>query len=68
MNLHGLCLTRRVDETLLFITPTGEKVYIQVIGVQGKHVKLLIDAPDNVIVSRLEVQEKLEAGEYDELA
>jgi len=47
-----LVLTRKIGEVIVI----GGDIRVTVIGVQGRQVRLGIDAPDEVAVDRLEVR------------
>lgn len=48
-----LVLTRAVDDTIHI----GEKIKITLIKVEGKKVKIGIDAPDNILILRGELKD-----------
>lgn len=50
-----LILTRRIGETMVI----GEEVQVTVLGVQGKQVRIGIQAPASIEVHRLEVYERI---------
>ena len=58
-----LVLTRRVDEDVLLTLPDGQRVRIHVAAVVGDKVRLAFDAPDEVVVNRAEVQDRIDAGQ-----
>lgn len=47
-----LCLTRKINEQILI----GDDVVVTVLSVQGSRVKLGIDAPDGVRITRHEIE------------
>lgn len=50
-----LILTRRIGETVLI----NDDIYITVLGVKGNQVRLGFDAPQDVIIHRQEIHQKL---------
>jgi len=50
-----LILTRKVGESLII----GDQVRVQVLGLKGRQVRLGIEAPEDVVVLREEVQQRL---------
>ena len=50
-----LILTRRVGETIIIETPTGERIDVAVLGVKGNQVRIGTQAPDNVNIVREEL-------------
>lgn len=52
-----LILTRRPNE----VVKIGDDVTVVVLGVQGSHVRIGIDAPRNVAVHREEIYDKIHA-------
>lgn len=52
----GLCLTRKVDESVTLVTQDGV-ITIQVIRIQGQRVRLRFMAPDSVQISRADYEE-----------
>jgi len=51
---HGLVLSRRLNESIFI----GENVTIKVIELQSNQVRLLIEAPRDVIITRPEVKDR----------
>ncbi|MDR3358439.1 MAG: carbon storage regulator CsrA [Desulfovibrio sp.] len=51
-----LILTRRPGESLYL----GENIRITILGVQGKHVRIGLEAPDDTTVYREEVYKRVE--------
>jgi carbon storage regulator len=51
-----LVLTRKLGETIRI----GDSITIRIVDLDGKHVKLGIDAPKNVSVNREEIYEKIQ--------
>jgi len=49
-----LVLTRKSDESLTFILPTGERMLIRVKDIRGQSLSVVIDAPKDVRVVRTE--------------
>jgi carbon storage regulator CsrA len=49
-----LVLTRKSDESLTLILPTGEKMLIRVKDIHSQSVRVCIDAPKGVRVYRTE--------------
>lgn len=49
-----LVLTRKSDESLTFILPTGEKMLIKIKDIRSQSARVCIDAPANVKVIRTE--------------
>ena len=56
-----LILTRRVGETLRL----GDEIKVTVLGVNGKQVRIGIEAPREVAVHREEIYNKIQEGEND---
>ena len=54
-----LVLTRRIGESLIIRTSTGEEIEVVVLGTNGKQVKLGTEAASDVTVLREEVLEEL---------
>jgi carbon storage regulator CsrA len=50
-----LVLTRKSDESLTFILPTGDRMLIRVKDIRGQSLSVCIDAPKDVRVFRTEV-------------
>ena len=50
-----LVLTRRVGEKIAI----GDDIFIKIINIKGKHVKLGIDAPKDCVIHREEIYEKI---------
>ncbi|HCC3261890.1 carbon storage regulator CsrA [Legionella pneumophila serogroup 1] len=50
-----LILTRRISETVLI----NDDIYITVLGVKGNQVRLGFDAPNDVIIHRQEIHQKI---------
>ncbi|STY78921.1 pleiotropic regulatory protein for carbon source metabolism (modular protein) [Legionella wadsworthii] len=50
-----LILTRRIGETVLI----NDDIYITVLGVKGNQVRLGFDAPQDVIIHRQEIHQKI---------
>ena len=50
-----LVLTRKSDESLTFILPTGERMLIRVKDIRGQSLSVVIDAPKDVRVVRTEI-------------
>jgi carbon storage regulator CsrA len=50
-----LVLTRKSDESLTFILPTGERMLVRVKDIRGQSLSVVIDAPKNVRVVRTEI-------------
>jgi len=55
-----LILTRRVGETIIIETPTGERIEVAVLGVKGSQVRIGTNAPDDIQILREELIDKLE--------
>ncbi len=55
-----LILTRSLGQSLLI----GEEIVIRYIGLQGRQIRLGIDAPMSVKVLRQEMLDKMLAGEW----
>ena len=54
-----LILTRRVGEALMI----GDQTKIVVLGVKGSQIRLGINAPNDVMVHREEIYEKIQGSE-----
>ena len=54
-----LVLTRKIGESLIIQTSTGEEIEIVVLGIKGKQVQLGTEAASDVTVLREEVLERL---------
>jgi carbon storage regulator len=52
-----LSLTRRIGETVMI----NDDIYITILGVKGNQVRLGFDAPDDVIIHRQEIHQKIKA-------
>jgi len=50
-----LILTRRVGETIITTTPTGEHIEVAVLGIKGNQVRVGTQAPDDVTILRSEL-------------
>jgi carbon storage regulator CsrA len=50
-----LVLTRKSDESLTFILPTGERMLVRVKDIRGQSLSVVIDAPKGVRVVRTEI-------------
>lgn len=57
-----LAITRKSQEKVTFTLPNGETIVVMLIGVHRGNVRLGIDAPRNVVISRNEL---LENGSRD---
>ncbi len=51
-----LILTRKVEEQIFI---NGEEIKVRILGVQGKNVRLGIEAPRNMSVHREEIYRKI---------
>lgn len=51
-----LILTRRAEEKIKI----GDKIVISILGIEGNHVKLGIDAPREISILRMEVFEQIQ--------
>ena len=51
-----LILTRRVGESLKI----GDDVTVKIVGINGRQVRVAIDAPRNVAVHREEIYDKIQ--------
>jgi carbon storage regulator CsrA len=49
-----LVLTRKSDESLTFILPTGDKMLIRIKDIRSQSLSVVIDAPKDVRVYRTE--------------
>jgi carbon storage regulator len=56
----GLVLNRRVGETIVI----ADCIQVKILDVLGKHVKIVIEAPDDIIVDRYEVHVKKEQEKH----
>lgn len=54
----ALILTRRVNETLVITTPTGEEIRMTVLGVKGNQVRIGSTANTDVTIDREEIHER----------
>ncbi|QDU78391.1 hypothetical protein Pla110_00920 [Polystyrenella longa] len=54
-----LVLTRKTEESIKI----GSDITIQIVAIQGKRVRIAIDAPASVIIKRAELEEKFENPE-----
>ena len=52
-----LILTRRISEAVII----GDDVYLTVLGIKGNQVRLGFAAPQDVIIHRQEIQQKINA-------
>ncbi|RJO58956.1 carbon storage regulator [Candidatus Parcubacteria bacterium] len=52
-----LILTRKSGERIII----GDDIILTVLGIQGRQVRIGIDAPANVIIHREEIKAKIEA-------
>jgi carbon storage regulator CsrA len=50
-----LVLTRKSDESLTFILPTGDKMLIRIKDIKSQSLSVVIDAPKDVRVVRTEI-------------
>jgi carbon storage regulator CsrA len=53
-----LVLSRNLKETIVIVTPLGERVDVTVVDVRNDRVRIAIDAPETIAVDRMEVMEK----------
>lgn len=53
-----LVLARKLKETIVIVTPLGERVDVTVVGLKTDRVRIAIDAPETIAVDRLEVAER----------
>ena len=56
-----LILTRKVGETLVI----DGNVKVVIMGIEGKNIRIGVDAPRVVTVHREEIQERIDNGEPD---
>ncbi len=54
-----LILTRTTGEELMI----GENVKVKVLGVRGNQVRIGIDAPNEVVIHRKEIYDRIAGGE-----
>ena len=54
----ALILTRRLGETIVVQTPSGEVVEFTVVGLNGLQVRLAIDAPKHTSIDRREIYQR----------
>ena len=54
-----LVLTRRIGETFIIQTPSGERVEVTVLGQKGNQIRIGTDAPAEFSILREELQERL---------
>ena len=54
-----LILTRKVGESLIIRTSTGEEIEVIVVGTKGKQIQLGTEAADDVSVFREEVLQRI---------
>jgi len=57
-----LVLTRKIGESLIIQTSTGEEIEIVVLNTKGNQVQLGTEAPSDVNVFREEVLERMRCG------
>lgn len=50
-----LVLTRYVEEKIVIMPPSGERIEVLIAGVSGNKVRIGIDAPRSVVVDRMEI-------------
>jgi carbon storage regulator len=58
-----LVLSRREREDIIVTTADGTRVRIAVIEIRHDRVRLGFEAPDDTTINRLELQERIDAGE-----
>jgi carbon storage regulator len=55
-----LVVTRRPGEAIVIELPTGELIEVVILSVDGNQIKLGTDAPDDILVLREELLERVE--------
>jgi carbon storage regulator len=58
-----LILTRRLGESIILESPTGERIKVTVLGVKGNQIRIGTNAPDDIAIVREELLEKLPVEE-----
>ena len=61
--MGNLCLTRMKGEIVVLTMPTGERVELEVNGIERRKVKLTFRAPPSVLIHRGEVQARIDRGQ-----
>jgi len=56
-----LILTRKVGETIV----VDGNIKVVIMGIEGKNIRIGVDAPRSVTVHREEIQERINKGEPD---
>jgi carbon storage regulator len=56
-----LILTRRLGESIIIETPTGELIQVTVLGVKGNQVRIGTEAPGDISIVREELLERLQS-------
>lgn len=56
-----LCLSRRPNESIIATTPSGERVTVTILSVDGRKVSVGVDAPKATTIHRAEIQERIDA-------
>ena len=57
-----LVLSRTKRQVVVITPPGGPRIEVTVLRISGDKIKLGIDAPESVVVDRLEVHERREAA------
>jgi len=50
-----LVLTRRAKQRITLLLPDGRSVFVEIMRVRGSHVRVGVDAPDDIEVRRTEL-------------
>jgi len=50
-----LVLTRKANQRITLLLPDGRSVFVEVVRVRGSHVRVGVEAPDDIEVRRTEL-------------